>query len=128
MTDRDRLIELLLKCDKENDVLSCFHERPRKKQSAEIIADYLIANGVIVPPCKVGDMVYTSYDHLSHRETNEIFECKVVFIGLCEDGNYINLKDNYGHLHSMDFETFGKTVFLTREEAEKALERSKGNE
>lgn len=27
-------------------------------ETAEQIADYLIANGVVVPPCKVGDRVY----------------------------------------------------------------------
>ena len=40
MTDRDKLIDLLY------DVLDA---RP------DTIADHLLANGVIVPPCKVGD-------------------------------------------------------------------------
>lgn len=44
MTDRDRLIELI-----QNAVNGC------ARHWAEIIADYLLANGVIVPPCKVGD-------------------------------------------------------------------------
>lgn len=44
MTDRDRLIELI-----QNAVNGC------AKHWAEIIADHLIANGVICPPCKVGD-------------------------------------------------------------------------
>ena len=57
MTDRDRLIELLVatdECDGENctligkDCQACLTER---------IADHLLANGVIVPPCKVGDYV-----------------------------------------------------------------------
>lgn len=58
MTERERLIELLLKCDKVHEVLNCFHERPRKVQAAELIADHLLANGVIVPPCKVGSTIY----------------------------------------------------------------------
>jgi hypothetical protein len=41
MTDRDRLIELITK------------EVPRPK--ADALAYHLLANGVIVPPCKVGD-------------------------------------------------------------------------
>lgn len=44
MTERERLIELLK------------HEFGTKV--SEITADYLLANGVIVPPCKVGDTVY----------------------------------------------------------------------
>lgn len=55
---RERLIELILACDMENEVLVCFKERPKNRQAAEIIADHLLANGVIVPPCKVGDTVY----------------------------------------------------------------------
>ena len=47
MSDRDRLIELLFKVTEEKDC-------PQPHE----IADYLLANGVIVPPCKVGDMVY----------------------------------------------------------------------
>ena len=48
MTERERLIELLLEWgNKENDGVR-----------AKSIADYLLANGVIVPPCKVGDKIY----------------------------------------------------------------------
>lgn len=41
---RDRLMALI------NDVVHPCH--------AGALADYLLANGVIVPPCKVGDTVY----------------------------------------------------------------------
>lgn len=44
---RDRLIELI-----QNSVGGC------ARHWAEIIADHLLAEGVIVPPCKVGDTVY----------------------------------------------------------------------
>ena len=47
---RERLVELLLKCDKESEVLDCFNGRPTKKQSADIIAEYLLANNVVVLP------------------------------------------------------------------------------
>ena len=52
MTDRDRLIELLMKTDYALDT-----NGRKASDSAEFIADYLLANGVIVPPCKVGDKV-----------------------------------------------------------------------
>ena len=32
-------------------------------QNVEQIADFLLENGVIVPPCKVGDMVYMTTVH-----------------------------------------------------------------
>ena len=127
MTDRDRLIELFKGAESKVIEELNKHLELDEEEWMGIYADYLIANGVICLPCKVGDKVYTSYDHLLHKETSEILECKVAFIGFIEDGNYINLVDNYGHLHSMSFDIFDNTVFLTREEAEKALERSKGN-
>lgn len=43
---RDRLIELL-------DGNCGYVE----EQRAEVLADHLLANGVIVPPCKVGDFI-----------------------------------------------------------------------
>lgn len=58
MTQREKLIELILLCDKESDVLECFHERPRLRQAAEIIAEYLLNNGVVVLPCKISAKVY----------------------------------------------------------------------
>ena len=48
MTDRKKLIELLIACDKEFDVLSCYNERPRKVTAAAIVADYLLTNSVVV--------------------------------------------------------------------------------
>ena len=117
MTDKERLTNIIHNA--QNKYLNLL------KFESSILADYLLANGIIVPPCKVGDTVYTSYDHLSHKQTNEMLKCKVVFIGFGEDGNHINIVDNYGHLHSMNFEIFDKTVFLNREEAAKELRRSK---
>ena len=49
MNQRDRLIELI-----QNSVNGC------ARHWAGIIADHLLDNGVIVPPCKVGDTVYWS--------------------------------------------------------------------
>lgn len=51
MTERERLIELL-----NVDMSGCDGDY------AEEMADYLIANGVIVQPCKVGETVYSFCD------------------------------------------------------------------
>ena len=130
MTNKDRLVKIARPfasdsaCEQENRTCEF---KDCKTCNAECIVSTLLDNGIILPLYKVGDTVYTYYDHLFHKETNEILECKVVFIGLGKDGNYINIVDNYGHLHSMSFEIFDKTVFLNQEEAEKELERSKEN-
>lgn len=110
MTQREKLIELLLSCDKSNDVLSCFHERPRKKQASVIIADHLLANGIIVPPCKVGDTVY-----YIHEGGYRVYEGKVTnFI-------YVANTKSFGIHYDGGYGIFGRYVFLKREEAEKAL-------
>ncbi len=100
---RDRLIELI------KHVTSC------EKCFDEDIADYLIANGVIVPPCKVGDTVY---------QVNKIRS------GHWEGEKYIIDDEGEWKIYEKDFNIFclnpdgftlWKDIFLTREEAEKAL-------
>ena len=51
MTERERLIEILTEI---------FDEQYEKMRmiTPQHTADHLLANGVIVPPCKVGDTVY----------------------------------------------------------------------
>jgi hypothetical protein len=56
---RDRLVELMLDdniFDKQECNL-CAKDDYCERCGAECIADHLIENGAIVPPCKVGDIV-----------------------------------------------------------------------
>lgn len=99
MNDRARLIELLKAIGHEN----CFG-------SIEKITDYLLANGVIVPPCKVGDTVYILRNGEIHR--NHICQ---IHISQTYAQTFFSC---YGE--KIGVEQFGKTVFLTREEAEQA--------
>ena len=60
---RDRLIELLglplqIKVPNQIGSYDTIGERTLKRGDCERLADHLIANGVIVPPCKVGDTVW----------------------------------------------------------------------
>ena len=91
--------------------------------TSEEIADYLLENGVIVPPCKVGDIVYKVYDIESvHRQILEL-EVLMIEVGIQRK---VCLKTTKKHRYNFDkatFEDFGKTVFLTREEAEQALQK-----
>ena len=100
---RDRLIELL---QRE------FYD----EYDFAAIADYLIANGVIVPPCKIGDTVYYVRGENILKIVAEWIETNAY--GWCVCGKYPPLST-----FSFRFDDFGKTVFLTREEAEKAMER-----
>ena len=93
----------------------------------EYIAGYLLANGVIVPPCKVGDTVYYISGkplNLSVR-ANTIYEADVVRIITTQLGTtiVIQIHNEYGCTEIPDIDDFGKTVFLTKEEAEQALRK-----
>ena len=78
-------------------------------------ADYLLANGVIVPPCKVGDKVYCiveGFDVVMEGHVRQFIVAEGMFID-CVIRGYFNQV-----FHSSNM---GKTVFLTKEEAEQAL-------
>ena len=51
---RDRLIELL----DNADIQINGNVTPYRDYGIENLADYLLENGVIVPPCKVGARIY----------------------------------------------------------------------
>ncbi len=121
---RDRLIKLLCKAPLGFKTF----ENQYYKSTISKIADYLIANGVIVPPCKVGAEIFGVFDN-DDEQRKEIYEGKVLCFSLDENNLLwakMRYKNGLTYWHTID--DFGKTVFLTKEEAEKALERSKDNE
>lgn len=78
MSQREKLIELMLKCNKDNELFYCFPGRPRYRQAAEILADHLIDDGVVVLPCRCGeckyrrthDKLYCGFDNLPKHEND----------------------------------------------------------
>lgn len=96
MTERERLIELLRQ--------SGITWYPSK------VADYLLENGVIVPPCKVGDTVY-------YICFGKIYKGKCHAITRHENSLQIHLYDYDGDNASFASDN----VFPTRNEAENAL-------
>ena len=103
MTDRDRLIELISKIQYMGGLESR-------------LADHLLANGVIVPPCKVGDSIY-------RVGRGEIWEWQIAMAYIHPDETiYVDDSEN-----EFTAEDIGKTVFLTKEEAEAKLKELKNN-
>lgn len=78
---------------------------------------------VVVLPCKVGQRVFALLDTDKH-----ISECEVKQIGMGNEIGFIGLEPigARGRKYGVALNGFGKTVFLTREEAEKALEEREG--
>ena len=117
MSDRDRLIELIdgFVFGTQIAVNNIEWDSTKVKE----LADYLIANGIIMLPCKVGDTIY--FDTYKRGESIGIQPHKVANISIV-----VSTERPFGCVGAdiYDWE-FGKTVFLSREEAER---RSKGEE
>lgn len=100
---RDRLIELIKNAPVWKN--GTFDE------ACEFVADHLIENGVIVPPCKVGDTVYWV------ENNTEIKSGKVRQLGY-EDHIWLVVDVSKTKCVVLSEE---REIFLTKEEAEKAL-------
>lgn len=130
---RDRLIELVttdIECTKDGhgDCSMCeyrYADDKCAKYYSEIIADFLLANGVIVLPCKVGDKVYhlASIDTLDELNVVEIFEGKVCSISKEEKTLWFFCRYDNGLNFWYTERDIGKKVFFTKEEAEQALRK-----
>lgn len=77
---------------------------------------------VVLLPCEVGDTVWAILDGAKYAR-----ECKVDFVNIGSFGTTIVfvVKDGLREQYGVTAAAFGKTVFLTREEAEEALEAMK---
>lgn len=105
---RDRLIELI------QDIKSC---NPTNWDKPEFMALALLANGVILPPCNEGNTVYWVLEDFGGRYVSEDTVTEVGAKGFWVS----QVPAENGIDDFTPWEEIGKTVFLTREEAEKAL-------
>ena len=115
---KDKADEIALKLMRLADLESlCSYDHLRELAEAD-------KDGrVVVPPCKVGDTVWANLDGMRHTR-----KCVMEFANI---GSHVTtivfstvdgLREQYG----VNPSSFGKTVFLTREEAEKALQEMEG--
>lgn len=74
-------------------------------------------------PCAVGDTVYTNASMQSwyFNRSKRPYEAKVVFIGINGSDNFVNVDFGNGRMLQFQFLDVGKTIFLTKDEAETAL-------
>ena len=120
MTERERLIDMIDKAlDKHESTIENY-VHPEQ----EWIADYLLTNGVIVRPCKVGDTLF-----FADAIFGEVLKAKVIVIEInyfTEPQLWLTIEYNSPYTGTQEYKSridlmIGKTVFLTKEEAEKAL-------
>ena len=99
----------------------------------EFLADYLIENGVIVLPCKVGDKYYKVERWCT--EGGFLEKPKYAYSSTCEDcceecdgkDEIVEYTFNSPQQILSLERTFGQYVFLTREEAEAKLKERDSN-
>ncbi len=111
---RDRLIELIT----NSDVLCDTCGENTRSYCVDTIADAILADGWIRPPCKVGDRVYDISEFFDGTHSPEIYEYTVERIEITEEkGKQIF------YIADLKYpsEEWGKSLHFSREEAEKAL-------
>ena len=111
MTERERLVEIIKNSLHRHIGKSCL--------LAENLADDILASDVVVLPCGIGDTLHDASEYIHGIPYPEIYELE-------SDRMIIEKNENGDQLFSYDdvyirHEDIGKTVFLSREEAEKAL-------
>ena len=122
MTDRERLLELIAQSNEVHSVDN--GEFIETTVNWGEIADHLLANGVIVPPCKVGDTVYCIFVGLCERRNQDKCDCYCGgFDTACDEYNGVYEARERPFTLSMIGDV-GENVFLTKEEAEQALKES----
>lgn len=125
---RERLVDLIVSAD-----ISLFGS---DKPYAEVYADYLIENGAILPPCKIGDVVYIR-NKSRHIPQGGISSYQITNLTITQNKKGVWTK-KYRAMYLLDektidiqlnfeFDDIGKTVFLTREEAEQKLKENENN-
>ena len=128
MTDRDRLIEIFKKTE--------YTPFPEMTMTANLgnqfteyglncIVDNLLANGVIVLPFKIGQSVYDISEFMNGSYAPEMYEMKgnELNIELNKAGEYVYTYDGM-YIYPEDI---GRSLFLTKEEAEEKLKELKDN-
>lgn len=125
---RDRLIELIKEGE---DITPCVNSpeydckcKKCRDCEREGIAQHLLANGVVMLPCKVGDTLWiiNSYANSRLEIINRMVEpIEVESVAISKDGIEIETAE------AIYFpEHFGETIFFTKREAEKALAERSG--
>lgn len=119
MSERERLIELLQNCRIKTRVTGDISY----KSAYEKVADYLLENGVIVPPVKIGQTVYYMggiYNGIRPIRSGTIEGIVITPKGVSE----LWIKGRNGIYY---LRTAKENFYLTAEQAEKALKESGQN-
>ena len=114
MTQIKKLVELINEADSNYNFELSVGKLPKPRVEYE--AEFLLKNGVIVPPCKVGDKFYYLGQIAVNGELKNNFKVfEEVVDSIEEFGTDLIIYDRRGMSFGAD------CIFRTKEEAEKAL-------
>ena len=105
--------------DKIADILKSYTSKHGIMASSVILesyADELVKNGVVVLPCKVGDMVYEP----NIRGFVSVY--KIISFHISKGSTRVSwdlIEGIYSNINGFEISALGESVFLTKEEAEK---------
>lgn len=111
---RERLVELLNEATFGVNVHTLADYLSR--ETIDRVAEYLMANNVVVLPCVVGQTVWCIYNYEKPKEF------QVAVLSMSEHHYSFTIEANQGVFkHYCDKDAVGKWVFFTKEEAENVL-------
>ena len=113
---KNRLIQLLLNMPSEEVVVKGVR-CGKKLHTAESIAEYLISQGVLVPPVKIGQTLYVAINPIFENDEEPTVD-EWIAKGVAYEGNdkwFIENEDDEW------FELGDELCKITREEAQKSL-------
>ena len=117
---RDRLIELIKQGEKNFSDKYTSKVMSHINELYDFIVDHLLANGVVVLPCKIGETLYDAREFFYKIDAPYLYEMKSDDICVEKDSKSGEYRFIYDDAY-VGYDEIGKTVFLTREEAEAKL-------
>ena len=113
---RERLIELI--CQATNDECGKHCNLTDYCSKCKNVSDYLLENGVIAPPCKIGTVVYVVRSKTSNGKNLYMREERIDHYRVFDGMTFMCFER--GEMSVADY-MWKESVFLTKKEAEKAL-------
>lgn len=103
----------------DQELLQAYKDTGLEPEEAQKLADAKREGRLVMPPCRVGDTVYI-LDYANIPVPSRVQGISITYSAktILHFGGY-PIKNAWG-------DEVGKTIFLTREEAEAALEEQKG--
>jgi hypothetical protein len=91
-----------------------------EEETCNIVAEYLYNTGWVQLPCKVGDTLYVISQMKDKRILPFINEYEVTSIEI-KKKSIVIYHEMDGYIKSFKQTDFGRTIFLTKEEAERSV-------